>query len=181
MVIGHLRMSTQELTTTDPVPPPLPSRTCAHACVRRCRKALSSFLDMKRRSFPRFYFASDELLIDTLGLGDAAWRGSNRFRPDFLAVSELCVCVCVCVCMCVCVCVCVCVCLCVCACQSRSWRMTFTHTHNTAQSQPHIYLLPSVCVQRSAVVAQELIQRSRCSRVVRGREAHSQHTSSNRR
>jgi energy-coupling factor transporter ATP-binding protein EcfA2 len=36
-----------------------------------CRKSLSTFLDLKRQEFPRFYFASDAVLLDVISVGIA--------------------------------------------------------------------------------------------------------------
>ena len=38
-----------------------------------CEKALAEFLESKRRIFPRFYFASTNMLLDILSNGNRPW------------------------------------------------------------------------------------------------------------
>ena len=49
-----------------------------------CRRSLADFLNLKREEFPRFYFASDEMLVEALGSDLGSGVNDDRFQPTSL-------------------------------------------------------------------------------------------------
>ena len=49
-----------------------------------CRRSLADFLNLKREEFPRFYFASDEMLVEALGSDLGSGIHDDRFQPTSL-------------------------------------------------------------------------------------------------
>jgi len=48
-----------------------------------CEKALNEFLDSKRRAFPRFYFVSQEALLDILSNGNSPEKINKHMSKIF--------------------------------------------------------------------------------------------------
>lgn len=57
--------------------------------LEECKKALTEFLDGKRRQFPRFYFVSEADLLDTLSKGSNPLSINNHITKVFLATRNI--------------------------------------------------------------------------------------------
>jgi dynein heavy chain, axonemal len=54
-----------------------------------CEKALNEFLESKRRAFPRFYFVSQDALLDILSNGNSPEKINKHMSKIFQAIEKL--------------------------------------------------------------------------------------------
>lgn len=71
------------------VPGLLPHLEAVHARLEVCQKALTDFLDGRRRQFPRYYFTSEADLLDILSNGSSPERVLVHMPKIFLATKTL--------------------------------------------------------------------------------------------
>jgi dynein heavy chain len=60
-----------------------------HESIEKCEKALNDYLEQKKKAFPRFYFVSNQALLDILSNGNNPHKVAEYFGDCFVSLDAL--------------------------------------------------------------------------------------------
>ena len=63
--------------------------TRLHEAIESCEKSLNDYLEQKKKAFPRFYFASNQALLDILSNGNRPLKVAEYLGDCFDGIKTL--------------------------------------------------------------------------------------------